>query len=86
MKRTTKRDGAIRRGKAQKPSVFPAHLGGTPEDWRALKRTQWLEVMQALDRFMYGSAYVPARAALWTLVQEAERVTEAMKQKDWIAW
>ena len=67
------------------PSVFPAHLQSTPEAWRALKRQEWLEVTQALDRFRYGSAFAPAQQQLWTLGLLAEQISEALGG-DWVAW
>ena len=42
---------------------FPAHLNTTPEEWRALKRTEWREVRQALDRFYHGCGTPETR--LW---------------------
>ena len=87
MKKATRQQRrAVLKGKARRPTVFPAHLGTTPQAWRAVKRQEWLEVIQALDRFMYGSAYVPARGALYTLSKEAERITKAMEQANWVAW
>jgi len=85
-KKQTKVKNAIRRGRALPKREFPAHLSTTPEEWRALKRTEWREVRQALNRFYYGSAYVPAASALYKLGQLAEEVTEAIEAPDWIAW
>lgn len=65
---------------------FPAHLNTTPAEWRALKRTEWREVEQALARFQYGSAYTPSQAAQYALLKAAHQVTEAIEAPDWIAW
>ena len=68
-------------------SRFPAHLSvDTPEEWRGLKRMQWRQVTQALERFQYGSAYVPACNVLYDVQRLAQQVTEAIEADDWIAW
>lgn len=70
-----------------RPSKFPAHLRmQTPEEWRALKRTEWREVTQALERYAYGCGYTPANAALYHLKKLAQQITEAIESPDWIAW
>jgi hypothetical protein len=65
---------------------FPAHLGATPEEWRALKRTEWREVTQAIERYNLGSAYTPVHSALWNIQRLAQQITEAIEAPDWIAW
>lgn len=65
---------------------FPAHLSSTPEEWRALKRTEWREVVQALQRYYHGSAYAPSGNALYHLGILAQQITEAIEAPDWIAW
>ena len=71
---------------ARRRSEFPAHLGTTPKEWRALKRTEWREVMQAIARYELGSAFCPAGNALYHLGKLAYQVDEALKPNDWIAW
>jgi hypothetical protein len=84
-KLTTK--NACRQGRAMPKSRFPAHLRvDTPEEWRALKRTEWREVMQALERYGYGAAFTPAAAALWEVQKAAQQVREAIEADGWIAW
>lgn len=83
-KKPTKRQ--IRRAEVQPRREFPTHLNSTPEEWRALKRTQWLAVRQALDRYNHGCAYTPAYSALYDLKRFMDQVTEAIEQPDWIAW
>lgn len=73
------------RATARRRSVFPPHLSSSPDEWRALKRQEWLSVAHALDRFRYGAAYVPAGRQVWEISQLADQITEAM-QGDWIAW
>lgn len=65
---------------------FPAHLSSSPEEWRALKRTEWREVTQALDRFYHGSAYVPGQSPLYKIGLLARQISEAIEAPDWIAW
>lgn len=83
----TKRNTDIKRGRTMPKRKFPAHLSmDTPEEWRALKRTQWREVTQALERFNYGSAYTPAHSPQWEIHRLATQVTEAIEADGWIAW
>lgn len=77
---------AIAKGVALPKRQFPAHLSSTPEEWRALKRTEWREIVQALQRFHHGSAYVPAKSPLWTIDRAAQQITDAIEAPDWIAW
>lgn len=78
---------AVARGRVMPKRTFPAHLSmDTPEEWRSLKRTQWREVMQALDRYNYGSAYTPSQSPLHDLQRLARQVTEAIEAEGWIAW
>lgn len=66
---------------------FPAHLSmDTPEEWRSLKRTQWREVRQAIERYNYGSAYTPAHSALYDLQRLSNQITDAIEADSWIAW
>jgi hypothetical protein len=65
---------------------FPAHLHTSPEEWRALKRTEWREVRQAMERFYHGSAYIPAQSAFHKMGPLMGQVTEAIEAPDWIAW
>ena len=65
---------------------FPAHLASTPDEWRALKRQEWREVMSAFQRFQYGAAYVPEQAPLYKVWRILQQITEAMEQPDWVAW
>ena len=65
---------------------FPAHLNTTPDEWRALKRTEWREVTQALYRFYHGSAFTPAQPAQHKMRMLVDQVTEAIEAFDWIAW
>ena len=89
MRRTMKKHASrskVARAVVRKPSTFPRHLSSTPEEWRALKRTEWRAVMHALDRYGYGSAYVPGGSELYFLQKAARRISEAIEAADWIAW
>jgi hypothetical protein len=77
---------AIRHAKVARKREFPAHLQTTVAEWRRVKRSEWREVRQALDRYLYGSAYTPAGAALYHLGKLAAQITEAIDTDDWIAW
>lgn len=77
---------AVRQAKARPKSVFPPHLQSAPDEWRAKKRQEWREVMFALDRFAYGSAYVPAQAPLYELARLAHQIKEAVDADGWVAW
>ena len=77
---------SVKEGKAMRPPVFPAHLDITPAEWRGLKRTEWLEVRQALERYYQGSMYTPAKSAFYKIGVLAEQVTEALAADDWVAW
>lgn len=66
--------------------AFPAHLQSTPEEWRALKRQEWREVMAALERFDFGSAYVPMSAERYKLRQLAWQIQDAVMAEGWVAW
>lgn len=85
-KRKGKPSGDIARGRALMKREFPVRLAATPEEWRALKRTEWREVRQALSRFYHGSAYVPAGSALHQLGTLADQVSAAIEADGWIAW
>lgn len=89
-KRTSKKSAAkkaIARGRAMPKSRFPAHLRvDTPEEWRGLKRMEWREVTQALERFQYGSAYVPSYGVLYEIQKLVMQMTQSMEAEDWIAW
>jgi len=76
----------IAKGQAMPKRQFPAHLGSTPEEWRGLKRTEWREVVQAMERFNHGSAYIPAYSPFWKMQELARQVTEAIEAEGWIAW
>lgn len=83
----TKEERARRRGRAMPKSQFPAHLRvDTPEEWRALKRTEWREVAQALARYNIGSHYTPASTPLYEVQHLVEQITEAIEADGWIAW
>lgn len=78
---------AINRGRALPKAKFPAHLRvDTPEEWRALKRMEWRQVTQALQRYSCGSYYTPTNDALYEIQKLAEQVTEAIEADGWIAW
>lgn len=85
-KKGKRKHNAVEKARATKRPVFPAHIGGTPEEWRNKKRQEWREVMFALDRFNYGSAYVPAQAEFWRLQREAHRIAEAINAQGWNCW
>lgn len=77
----------IARAEVARKRQFPSHLGvDTPEEWRAVKRTEWREVTQALERYYHGSAYTPAQSAFYKLGSLVEQVTEAIEAPDWVAW
>ena len=87
-KKTTKKAmrASVARAAVRRQSAFPAHLQTTPDEWRALKRTEWREVMHAIDRYTYGAAYCPSDAALYHLGRLARQIQEALEPPDWIAW
>jgi hypothetical protein len=90
-KQTKKRTPTIRansrkHGTALPRRQFPAHLSATPDEWRALKRTEWREVTQAIERYNLGSAYTPSHSALWNIQRLAQQITEALEDPEWIAW
>lgn len=76
---------SLARATSRRPSVFPAHLHSTADEWRRVKRGEWLEVEFALQRYLYGAAYVPATTELDKLQRLALQVSEALKG-DWTAW
>lgn len=84
-KRTTNKKSLVR-AEALPKRQFPAHLNTTPEEWRALKRTEWREVMQALHRFYLGCAFTPSQPALHRVNVAADQVSEALEAEGWIAW
>lgn len=82
-----KPDDAIRRGRALPKSKFPAHLRvDTPEEWRALKRMEWRQVTQALERFNCGSYYTPTNEVLYEVQKLSQQITAAIEADGWIAW
>jgi hypothetical protein len=72
--------------KGRKRRVFPTNLERTPEAWRDFKRQEWREVMAALERFRYGSAYTPEQDAQYRLWKLSIQIDEAVNAKGWIAW
>lgn len=76
----------VARATGRRPSVFPAHLHSTPEEWRAVKRQEWREVQAALARFMYGAAYAPAWAELHKLTVLANQIEDMVMAEGWVAW
>jgi len=80
------RKSHIKQGTAAKPRKFPVHLAATPEEWRALKRQQWREVMAAIERYQWGAGYTPGQTELWHLGRLANQITEQLEPADWIAW
>ena len=77
---------SVAQARGRRRSVFPAHLRSTPTEWRALKRQEWLEVMQALGRYNHGSAYAPAGDALYKLEHLARQIREALDAPGWVVW
>ena len=78
---------ALRLGTGARPHIFPPHLGvKTPEEWRALKRQEWREVMHALQRYQYGAAYTPAGTTLYKAASLLQQIEEAVNADGWIAW
>lgn len=61
------------------------HLRMSIEDWRAKKRQEWRQVLNALDLFTYGCAYTPAGNDLYEMQKAADRVKESMEE-DWVCW
>ena len=76
---------AVRRATVPPKREFPSHLGTTPEEWRNKKRTEWREVMQAIERYEYGSAYTPANSALYHLHKLAYQISDAL-EPTWEVW
>ena len=72
--------------KGRKRCVFPPHLQSTPEAWRDLKRQEWREVMAALERFRYGSAFTPEANAQYRLWRLSQQIADAVNAKGWVAW
>lgn len=86
-KASKKKPDAVRRGRALPKSRFPAHLRvDTPEEWRALKRMEWRQVTQALERFNCGCHYTPANDALYEIQKLSQQITEVIEADGWIAW
>ena len=86
-KKHKKRLSDTARARVAPKRQFPAHLRcDTQDEWRALKRTEWREVVQAVERYNYGSAYTPAYGALYEMQRAMRQVTEAIEAPDWIAW
>ena len=83
-KRPTKR--RVREAKCAPRTMFPPHLETTPAEWRGLKRTEWQEVVHAIERYQYGSAFTPEQPAFYKLQRLSRQVSEALAVEDWIAW
>ena len=81
-----KRPRANLKAKGRQYPKFPAHLAPNAEAWRDEKRGEWREVMAALERFRYGSAYTPERNAQYRIWKLSFQVDEAVNAKGWIAW
>lgn len=81
----SKTSKTVRSARGRRPSVFPAHLHTTSDAWRDLKRQEWREVMAALERYNYGSAYTPEQAALYQVQKLSLQVEEALSM-NWVAW
>ena len=62
---------------------LPSGWKGTPEEWRASKRGEWQLVVRALDKFEWGSAYVPVGDDLFQVQRAVCRITEALSE-DWV--
>jgi hypothetical protein len=61
----------------------PSSWTGTPQEWRECKRSEWSVVVRALDKFTWGSAYVPAGDDLYQVQRAVARITEAMNE-NWV--
>ena len=83
-KRPTKRRAI--EAKSAPRRTFPPHLETTPAEWRGLKRTEWQEVVHAIERYGYGAAFTPAQPQLYKLQRLSRQVSEALAVEDWIAW
>ena len=81
-----KRPRANLKAKGRVRPQFPAYLAPTAEAWRDEKRGQWREVMAALERFRYGSAYTPEQNAQCRIWRLSIQVEKAVNAKGWIAW
>lgn len=82
-----KKRGAVERGRALPKREFPAHLRvKDPEEWRNIKRSEWREVTQAIERYTLGSAYTPAYSALYDIQRLTRQLTEALEAEGWVAW
>ena len=81
-----KRQRANLKAKGRVHPKFETRLAPNAEAWRDEKRGQWREVMAALERFRYGSAYTPEQAAQYRIWNLSLQVEEAVNAKGWIAW
>ena len=81
-----KRPRANLKAKGRVHPKFETRLAPTPEAWRDEKRGQWREVMAALERFRYGSAYTPEQDAQYRIWKLSIQVDKAVNAKGWIAW
>ena len=82
----------MKRGQRPKPKKrvavnrFPKHLCTTATNWRNKKRTEWADVMAALDRFSFGTAYVPLSREFYAIKAISRNIEEVLARKDWVAW
>lgn len=67
--------------------VFPPHLHpGGAEAWRNKKRTEWKDVVMALERYRFGAAYTPGHRELFPVEQAFGRISALIEQDGWECW
>lgn len=62
--------------------IVPTNWDGTPEQWKEKKKEEFRVLVVALDKFNYGSAYVPqdVHLALWDVQRGIHRMKIGMDQ------
>ena len=86
MAKTNKRAPKVAISTPPRAPKFPAHLGTSPAEWRGLKRTEWREVRQAIERYQHGCAYAPGGAQLYRIQQLVLQISESIETEDWVCW
>jgi hypothetical protein len=86
MAKKKQRPRANLKAKGRVHPKWDGRLAPTAEEWRDEKRGQWREVMSALERFRYGSAYTPDQDAQYRIWKLSIQVEDAVNAKGWIAW
>ena len=86
MEKTMKKKKLVKNATKPTRPKFPEYLAASPAEWRGKKRTEWREVMSALERYSFGSAYTPDGNGLYRLQQLAQAITVQIETEDWVCW